>query len=269
VRRRCQPTGCAFVDHERHSERRPAVPQPRLHWCAYLWPGLPQVWLRGSWVGLILAVGFTAIANVLLAATLVWEEWLPARGRWIGLAGLAVIWVVAWIEGRAEWRRLIAQWKEGAEESDNLPDPVREQGYREAQTAYLAADWVSAERRLLELLRYDARDAEARLLLATLWRHEDRHEAALRELDVLERLETAAAWAFEIATERERIAAASVKTDQNEGTDLGGPACPGPMDRQLGAAPARETEGSHARSTGAVATDGGMRAADGDRRMAA
>jgi hypothetical protein len=225
--------------------------------------------LRGSWVGLILAVGFTAIANVLLAATLVWEEWLPARGRWIGLAGLAVIWVVAWIEGRAEWRRLIAQWKEGAEESDNLPDPVREQGYLEAQTAYLAADWVSAERRLLELLRYDARDAEARLLLATLWRHEDRHEAALRELDVLERLETAAAWAFEIATERERIAAASVKTDQNERTDLGGPACPGPMDRQLGAAPARETEGSHARSTGAVAADGGMRAADGDRRMAA
>ena len=49
---------------------------------AYLWPGLPQVWLRGSWVGLTLAVGFTALANVLLAATLVWDEWLPARARW-------------------------------------------------------------------------------------------------------------------------------------------------------------------------------------------
>jgi len=227
------------------------------------------VWLRGSWVGLLLAVGFTAIGNVLLAATLVWDEWLPARGRWIGLAGLAVIWVVAWIEGRAEWRRLIAQWKEGADEADNYSDPVREQGYREAQTAYLAGDWVSAERRLLELLRYDARDAEARLLLATLWRHENRHDAALRELDVLERLETAAPWAFEIARERERIAAASVNTDQNERTGVGGPASPGPMDRQLGAGPARPTDATQARSVGAHTADGGMRAADGDRRMAA
>jgi hypothetical protein len=245
------------------------VPQPRLHWCAYLWPGLPQVWLRGSWVGLTLAVGFTAIANVLLAATLVWDGWLPERGRWIGLAGLAVIWAVSWIEGRAEWRRLLAQWREGADDAESQPDARREQGYRDAQTAYLAGDWVSAERRLLELLRYDARDAEARLLLATLWRHEDRHEAALRELEILERLETAAPWAFEIATERERIAAASVKTDQCERTVVGGSASSGPTDRQLGAAPARATEGNQARSMGAQAADGGMRAADSDRRMAA
>jgi hypothetical protein len=269
MRHEREPTGCAFARSQCLSERRAAVPQPRLHWCAYLWPGLPQVWLRGSWVGLLLAVGFTAIANVLLAATLVWDEWLPARGRWIGLAGLAVIWVVAWIEGRAEWRRLIAQWKEGAEESDNLQDPVREQGYREAQTAYLAGDWVSAERRLLELLRYDARDAEARLLLATLWRHENRHDAALQELDALERLETAAPWAFEIATERERIAAASVETDQNERTAVGGSPSPGMTDRQLGAGPARMAEGSNPQPAAGESADGGIRAADGDRRMAA
>lgn len=245
------------------------MPQPRLHWCAYLWPGLPQVWLRGSWVGLVLAVGFTAIANVLLAATLVWDEWLPVRGRWIGLGGLAVIWIVAWIEGRAEWRRLIATWKEGAEAADSRSDPVREQGYREAQTAYLAGDWVSAERRLLELLRYDARDAEARLLLATLWRHENRHNAALEQLAILERLETAASWGFEIAAERERMIAASVETDQSERIDPANSQSPGPIDRQLGAVGARSTEASEAPSARAQSADGGMRAADSDRRMAA
>ena len=192
------------------------MPQPRLHWSAYLWPGLPQVWLRGSWVGLTLAVGFTAIANVLLAATLVWDEWLPARGRWIALAGLGVIWVVAWIDGRAEWRRLLAQWTEDEAGTADMRDPRSDQLFRQAQTAYLVGDWVSAEKTLLELLRQDARDAESRLLLATLWRHEGRIEAASSELDRLECLETAAPWAFEIAAERERIAAASVKTEQIE-----------------------------------------------------
>lgn len=163
-----------------------------------------------------LAVGFTALANVLLAATLVWDEWLPAEVRGIALAGLAVIWVVAWFDGRAEWRRLLAQWSAGEGEADDQRDPRSDQEYRTVQAAYLAGDWVSAEKGLLKLLRLDARDAEARLMLATLWRHEKRLDAAREELDRLECLETAAPWAFEIAAERERIAAASVKTDETE-----------------------------------------------------
>ena len=49
-----------------------------------------------------------------------------------------------------------------------------------------------------------------RLMLATLWRHEGRTDAASRELDRLERLETAAPWRYEIACERERICASCV-----------------------------------------------------------
>ena len=193
------------------------VPQPRLHWSAYIWPGLPQVWLRGSWVGLTLAVGFTALANLLLVATLVWNEWLPSRARGIGLATLAVIWVVAWVDARANWRQLIAEWSAG-ESNAATPDTRGDQWFREAQVAYLAGDWVSAEQTLLKLLRHDPRDAESRLLLATLWRHEGRHDAAIEHLDRLDCLETAAPWRNEIASERERLCAASVKTLQNETT---------------------------------------------------
>jgi hypothetical protein len=187
------------------------VPQTRLHWSAFLWPGLPQLWLRGSWVGLALAVGFTALANVLAASTLVWDEWLPDRARTIGLGGLAAIWIIASIDARAEWRRLLSEWSSD-ETTSAIPDPRSDQWFREAQAAYLAGDWVSAEKTLLKLLQLDARDAESRLMLATLWRHERRFDAATAEFDRLERLETSAQWQFEISRERERICASYVKT---------------------------------------------------------
>jgi hypothetical protein len=188
-----------------------SVPQPRLHWSAYIWPGLVQAWVRGSWVGLALAVGFTALANVLLVATVVWTEWSPARARWIGLAALAVIWVIAFVDARADWRRMLAEWSDGEAPTVD-PDARSDQWFREAMAAYLAGDWVSAEQTVLKLLRHDARDVESRLLLATLWRHEGHFEKASRELDRLDCLELAAPWRYEIARERERICAACVKT---------------------------------------------------------
>ncbi len=169
----------------------------------YLWPGLAQLWRRGSWAGLALAVGFTALANLLAASALVWTEWLPPRVRWIGLATLAGVWLLAWIEGRADWRRLVSELSGG--ESAPAVDAAAQsdEWFREAQRAYLAGDWVSVEQTLLRLLKQDPRDAEARLMLATLWRHEGRQDAATAELDRLERLETAAPWHYEIARERE------------------------------------------------------------------
>jgi tetratricopeptide (TPR) repeat protein len=158
---------------------------------------------------LTLAVGFTALANVLAAATLVWTEWLPTNIRWGAFGTLAVVWVLAWIEGRADWRRLLAELSAG-ETAAVDPQEQADHWFHEAQSAYLAGVWVSAEQTLLKLLRQDPRDAEARLLLATLWRHEGRLEAAAAELDRLERLETAAPWRTEIAWERERFYAASV-----------------------------------------------------------
>jgi hypothetical protein len=185
------------------------VPQPKLHWSMHFWPGLAQLWLRGSWVGLVVAVGFTALANLLAAATFVWTEWLADNVRWSALAALAVVWLLSWIESRADWRRLLAELSAG---EAGLPEPseLSDRWFREAQTAYLAGDWVAAEQALLKLLKQDARDAEARLMLATLWRHQDRTEAAAQQLDQLERLETAAPWKSEISWERERISTAGV-----------------------------------------------------------
>ena len=189
------------------------MPHPKLHWSAYLWPGLPQLWTRGSWVGLTLAVGFTALVNALAATTFVWNEWLPVRVRWMALGAAGVIWLLAWLEGRADWRRLLSELSAG---EGAVADPAERNNawFREAQAAYLAHDWVSAEQTLLKLLKSDPRDAEARLLLATLLRHEQRLDAAREQLDRLELLETAEAWRHEIAWERERLRPASVVDDK-------------------------------------------------------
>jgi hypothetical protein len=160
-------------------------------------------------VGLLVAVGFTALANVLAAATLVWTEWLPNNVRWTALGVMGVIWLLAWIDSRADWRRVLAELS-GDERAAGDPAEQSDQWFREAQLAYLAGDWVVAEQGLLRLLKLDARDAEARLMLATLWRHQNRLGAANDELDKLERLETAAPWKSEISWERERIGAGSV-----------------------------------------------------------
>jgi hypothetical protein len=179
----------------------------------HLWPGLAQLWLRGSWVGLAVAVGFTALANLLAAATFVWTEWLADNVRLSALTALAVVWVLSWIESRADWRRLLAELSAG---EAGVPEPseLSDRWFREAQAAYLAGDWVAAEQALLKLLKQDARDAEARLMLVTIWRRQGRTEAALQQLDQLDRLETAAPWKSEISWERERIGAAGVLQEQ-------------------------------------------------------
>ena len=204
--------------------------QPKMHWWACLWPGFPHLWNRGSWAGLALALGFTVLLNVLLVATLVWTEWMSSGARQIGLGVLAVIWSFAWLESRADWRRYLAdrramdladQRTVGAvtiKAADSMgsmgtdgpeiqgPGDQSDQLYRAAQQQYLAGDWLRCEQLLMQLLKLDKRDIEARLLLATLWRHLGRTEEAARQLQRLERLEAAAPWSYEIAQELAIIA---------------------------------------------------------------
>jgi len=77
---------------------------------------------------------------------------------------------------------------------------------------YLQGQWFEAEKRLIQLLRQNPRDVEARLMIATLFRHTRRWEEALRQLDQLERLEASQAWALEIQRERAVIEQAKTET---------------------------------------------------------
>lgn len=182
------------------------MPKPKIHPAARLWPGLPHLWTRGSWVGLAVAVGFTALANILLLSFGVFHQWLEAQTEWIGLGVLAVVWVFAWWQTR-DWRRASSTDEDlsGGDQPQDDADDERDQVFMEAQRLYLQNDWVRTEQLLLKLLKQDARDIESRLMLATLWRHQGRNAEALRQLDKLERLEAASHWQYEIGALRQAL----------------------------------------------------------------
>jgi hypothetical protein len=74
--------------------------------------------------------------------------------------------------------------------------------FRSAQSEYLRGNWFQAEAILLRLLERDPRDAEARLLLATLLRHTKRFKEAREQLACLARFESAERWTEEIEREQ-------------------------------------------------------------------
>ena len=66
-------------------------------------------------------------------------------------------------------------------------------------------NWFHTESLLRRLLRKEPRDVEARLLLATLYRHTRRSREARRELRRLERMEHAETWQMEIQQELRQL----------------------------------------------------------------
>jgi hypothetical protein len=170
----------------------------KLLWAMYLWPGLPQLWRNGNWTGLAVAFLFVAICNLLLLGSLAWSE-LIAQGLrtsvWAicGIAwGIGVVWS-AW-HGR-----------------DSLPVKNRDTDgdvFGEALNFYLKGDHFQAEQLLEKLLRANARDLDARLMLATLLRHAGRFDEAERHLKTLCRFDGVAKWQLEIEHERGLLAEA-------------------------------------------------------------
>ncbi len=98
--------------------------------------------------------------------------------------------------------------------------------FLEAIELYLQGQWFEAERKLISLLRENPRDVEARLMIATLFRHTRRWEEASRQLDQLERLEASRAWTLEIHRERERIRQAKAQAQTPDETAISNPPDP-------------------------------------------
>ena len=178
-----------------------------MQWSTCLWPGLAPLWLRGQWSALTLAAGFSVLFNAALAVSLVWTELVSPTARAAIWLAVAAIWTTSLIVS-ARWLALERRRENFDRAQDLLP---------RIQGEYLQGHWIEAEAGLLDLLAARPRDAEARLLLATLYRHTGRAAEAARELDHLERLDTALQWQWEIVRERERLREAphqDVPTDE-------------------------------------------------------
>ena len=116
-----------------------------MHAARYLtlvWPGLPWLWLRGSLMGLVLAVAFAVAFDVAVVTTWIWSELvdLPiAAGIWTATAAIFVVATVSAVQAFPP----------------PLPlgrDPATDTLFVAARDAYLARDWTATEAKLRSLL---------------------------------------------------------------------------------------------------------------------
>lgn len=171
-------------------------------WMAF-WPGLAALWLRGSWLGLACAVLFTAALQFALVTTFVWPQilsrqlpaWAMPAAAWVSVLWLGVV-------GRRSAARILA-----SEAAKSLqPDAEADALLAEAQTEYLKGHWMEAQAVLSRLLIRRPGDAEARLLLASVYRRSGQPAAAADQLALLAELPRADRWREEISAEMRLLA---------------------------------------------------------------
>jgi hypothetical protein len=164
-------------------------------WAMLLWPGLPQIWYRGQWIGLAKALGAAVLLNVVLLGTFGWSEQISSGTRnvlWLAVGGF---WTASAVAGYVQTRRQVKR-KQVAPAKDTYP---------QAMDYYLKGDYFQSECLLVDLLTRNERDLDARVMLATLYRHARRYEEATKQLDLLVRFEGSEKWQVEIERERTLI----------------------------------------------------------------
>ena len=170
-------------------------------WAIYVWPGLPHIWVSGSWPALGVAVVAAALLSAALVCSFGWTELMSPAMRKVLWASLAVAWCVAAVLSAVKLRHDAA--KKQAEGCENP--------FGRAVDLYLKGDYYQVERILQDLLRENARDLDARMMLATLLRHTGRCDEAGRQLDQLVCFEGAEKWGLEIESERQLLGEANSK----------------------------------------------------------
>lgn len=186
------------------------------------WPGLAQLWLRGSYPALFLAIGFSILLNLALVSTFLW----PAL---LGDTFPVIAWPIllsAWLASAIVSFKMIGELSvpppmaaqqersgfstENSGKSNNdcqteLTGVISHTLFNRAQREYLKGHWSETESLLKQQLNQTERDIEARLLLATLYRRTRRLDDASEHLKQIEKFDDSVHWSFEIDRERQLI----------------------------------------------------------------
>jgi hypothetical protein len=191
----------------------------RMPWATHLWPGLPQICRDGRWTGLVAALGFAALVDLALMASLLWSELVAAGVRSSVWMAVAVIWLGS----------TLLSYRRDSRYSTHLEAKSSQVAFAEAVDRYLKGDWFESERALRRLIGEDPRDLDAGLMLASLLRRTGRPDEAASQLARLERLAGCEKWELEIRREYELLRAEwEEENAQHAGTeeDGGGSASP-------------------------------------------
>jgi hypothetical protein len=177
-------------------------------WAMYLWPGLPDLWWRGSRTGMGLSVAFGLLANLIVAATWVWPELLGVGLGRILWAALAAVWMTL----------VFVSFRVAIQTSETIPSDETD-FFAVAQGEYLKGNWLAAEVLARRLLLAHPSDVEAALLLTSTLRRAGRLDEARATLEEMNLWDRAAAWSHEIAGENERIAEKEAQLAEQNGLE--------------------------------------------------
>jgi hypothetical protein len=155
------------------------------------WPGMPWLWLRGSMLGLGLALAFAVTLDVAVVTTWIWPELVDLPFKLAVWSGAGIVWLLATVSALSAFPPPLPTRR----------DETVNRLFVQARDAYLARDWLAAEARLHELLTRAPTDGEAQLLLATLLRRVGRADEARTALDKLSRSDAGLPWRSAIARE--------------------------------------------------------------------
>ena len=161
----------------------------------FFWPGSKGVLRYGLWDQLGLALFFGLLCNATFFLCFFWEDFLSNFAK-LTLGGALLF---AWLA-----LNCVASSKLKKYERTRTADGKSE-AFLEAQTHYLRGNWFETETCLKAMLKINPYDAEALLLLATLYRRLKRFAEAKRNLTALEKLDAADYWIYEIALEKNAL----------------------------------------------------------------
>ncbi|MCL2348846.1 MAG: hypothetical protein FWC50_11385 [Planctomycetaceae bacterium] len=147
--------------------------------------------------------------GMFLLVNFYWTELLSAGMQKASFFGLAAVWMWLTFQASACGKKCAVQNQPPAPEKDMFP---------EAQLHYLQGNWFEAECCLVMQLKKNPRDVETMLMLATIYRHNQRFDEAANLLHSLDLLEGTVRWKHELRLEKRKlIHAASSQATSNHG----------------------------------------------------
>lgn len=176
------------------------------------WPGLARLWYRGYWSSLLVAIGFSILVNIALVSSFLWPWSLGDTFPFVVWPVILAVWTAS---ARISYRNLPDLMAVGQPPGETMGDASATL-FIQAQREYLKGHWTESESLLTRRLDRQPRDIEARLLLATLYRHQRQMQKATSELLNLERFDESIHWEFEIRRERELIELIRNQADDEE-----------------------------------------------------
>ena len=168
-----------------------------------MWPGLTGLWLVGEWTALLSAIAFATLFNFALVIVFVYPDWFSREVKLIAWTSIGLFWLISFLRTRGKRDLFLDRM-----ESNDADDDVE---LHEAQTEYLAGEWKAAETIVEEILLQNPRDVEARLLLISIFRRQDRLPEARRQIEIASQYDGAVRWRDEIDLELESIELAEQK----------------------------------------------------------